>query len=159
MNNKSAANLQAAKDFATEFITNTSRWATDIGKPVFLEEFGMARDNWENNVAAGEYQYASKATTHNKDSYYQHIIGLVMDDFKSRTAAYVGTSPWAYGGIYRPETQHENKFGMIWAGDPPHEAPGWYDIYNTDRALGIVEAQKKNIDAFLSKQHGHGHGY
>lgn len=44
-----------------------------------------------------------------------------MDDFKSGNGSYIGTSPWAYGGLYRPETQHANAFGEIWAGDPPHE--------------------------------------
>ena len=52
------------------------------------------------------------------------IIGAVMDDFRNG-GAYVGTSPWAYGGVYRPETQKANEFGMVWAGDPNHEAPGW----------------------------------
>jgi mannan endo-1,4-beta-mannosidase len=46
-----------------------------------------------------------------------------MDEFRNG-GAYVGTSPWAYGGLYRPETQHVNEFGMVWAGDPPHESPG-----------------------------------
>jgi mannan endo-1,4-beta-mannosidase len=53
----------------------------------------------------------------------QTIIGTVMDEFRNG-GAYVGTSPWAYGGLYRPETQHANEFGMVWAGDPPHESPG-----------------------------------
>ncbi|KAI9706243.1 MAG: hypothetical protein M1820_004818 [Bogoriella megaspora] len=150
MLNSSQANLDAAKAFATEFITNTSQWGIDIGKPVYLEEFGMARDNWQNNVTAGDYQYASNATTTHKDNYYQHIIGLAVDSFKSKTGSYIGTSPWAYGGIYRPETQQENEFGMVWAGDPPHEAPGWYDVYDTDQALTIVTAQKEDVDAFIA---------
>jgi mannan endo-1,4-beta-mannosidase len=49
-----------------------------------------------------------------------------MDEFKASNGAYVGTCPWAYGGIWRPETEHVNDFGMVWAGDPPHESPGWY---------------------------------
>ena len=64
-----------------------------------------------------------------------------MDEFKDKNGAYVGTCPWvserlhsykgipdnvqAYGGIWRPETEHVNEFGMVWAGDPPHESPGW----------------------------------
>lgn len=40
----------------------------------------------------------------------QTIIGAVMDDFK-RGGPYIGTCPWAYGGIWRPETQRENSFG------------------------------------------------
>lgn len=150
MLNSSRANLEAAKAFATEFVGNTSRWANEIRKPVFLEEFGMARDNWQNNVAAGEYQYASKASTNNKDEYYRHIIGLALHSFKSKRGGYVGTSPWAYGGVYRPETQQQNRFGMWWAGDPPHEAPGWYDVYDGDKAVNIITAQKKQADSFIA---------
>lgn len=62
MLNASLTNLLAANDFATEFVGNTSRWAEDIGKPILLEEFGMARNNWENE---GEgYEYLSSARKH-----------------------------------------------------------------------------------------------
>ena len=93
-----------------------------------------------------------------------------MDDFRNG-GAYVGTSPWAYGGIYRPETQHMNEFGMgkcsvsknegiltgtncysiVWAGDPPHESPGWYDLYDTDEAMNIVAAQQRDIAKWIDE--------
>ncbi|KAJ4341246.1 hypothetical protein N0V87_001987 [Didymella glomerata] len=149
MYNASEANLKAAQDFAVTFMRNSSKWAADIGKPVFLEEFGMARDNWENKDK--EYPYLSSASTSHKDAYFKAIIGTVMDEFRNG-GAYVGTSPWAYGGIYRPETQHVNEFGMVWAGDPPHESPGWYDLYDTDSAMDIVAAQQKTIASWI-KEH------
>lgn len=149
MYNASEANLKAAQDFAVTFMRNSSKWAADIGKPVFLEEFGMARDNWENKEK--EYPYLSSASTSHKDAYFQTIIGTVMDEFRNG-GAYVGTSPWAYGGIYRPETQHVNEFGMVWAGDPPHESPGWYDLYDMDEAMNIVAAQQKAIASWI-KEH------
>jgi mannan endo-1,4-beta-mannosidase len=71
-----------------------------------------------------------------------------MDEFRNE-GAYVGTSPWAYGGIYRPETQHANEFGMVWAGDPPHESPGWYDLYDSDAAMDIVHAQQQVIAKWI----------
>jgi mannan endo-1,4-beta-mannosidase len=73
-----------------------------------------------------------------------------MDEF-TNGGAYVGTSPWAYGGIYRPETQHANEFGMVWAGDPPHESPGWYDLYDSDTAMVIVQDQQKTIAEWIKK--------
>lgn len=76
-----------------------------------------------------------------------------MDEFKGN-GAYIGSSPWAYGGIWRPETEKENKFGMIWAGDPPHESPGWYDLYDTDEAMNIVARQQQNISAWI-KEHSY----
>ncbi|KAH9864505.1 hypothetical protein J1614_010439 [Plenodomus biglobosus] len=150
MYNSSEANLKQAQEFAVDFMRNSSRWAADIGKPVFLEEFGMARDNWENKDK--EYPYLSSASTSHKDAYFSTIIGTVMDEFKSG-GAYIGTSPWAYSGIYRPETQLANEFGMVWAGDPPHEGPGWYGLYDTDNAMKIISAQQKNIAKWI-KHHG-----
>lgn len=99
----------------------------------------------------------------------QTIIGTVVDDFQSG-GAYIGTSPWAYGGVWRPETQHANEFGMVsifvaipwmysnsniqvWAGDPPHESPGWYDLYDTDNAMNIIAAQQTTIADWIQ---GHG---
>ena len=67
--NSSQANLEAAKTFARGFIANSSQWAAEIGKPVFLDEFGMARNNLEN--ADKEYQYLSSAGTSNKDEYFE----------------------------------------------------------------------------------------
>ncbi|KAF2822744.1 glycoside hydrolase [Ophiobolus disseminans] len=149
MYNSSDANLRAAQDFARAFVANTSRWSSDIGKPLFLEEFGMARDNWQNKDS--DYPYLSSASTTHRDAYFRCIIGAVMDDFR-HGGAYVGSSPWAYGGIWRPETQHANDFGMVWAGDPPHESPGWYDLYNDDTAMDIVAVQQSVIRKWISEQ-------
>lgn len=68
MLNSSATNLEAAKSFATAFVANSSEWSREIGKPVFLEEFGMARNNWENS--GKEYPYLSSVDTSNKDEYF-----------------------------------------------------------------------------------------
>ena len=82
--NSSQANLEAAKTFAKGFIANSSQWAAEIGKPVFLEEFGMARNNWEN--ADKEYQYLSSAGTSNKDEYFQvSSLGTLTHLFGSLT--------------------------------------------------------------------------
>jgi mannan endo-1,4-beta-mannosidase len=69
MYNSSEANVRQAQAFATDFIRNTSKWSIDIGKPLFLEEFGMARDNWENKDK--EYPYLSSAMTTHKDAYFK----------------------------------------------------------------------------------------
>ena len=65
--------------------------------------------------------------------------------------AYVGTCPWAYGGIWRPETQYVNDFGMVWAGDPPHESPGWYDLYDDDEAMNIVKWQQEVVEKWIDE--------
>jgi mannan endo-1,4-beta-mannosidase len=77
MYNASAANLDAARDFAEAFVRNTSRWARELGKPVFLEEFGMARDNWVNGRK--EYPYLSSASTAHRDAFFEVRWWLLFD--------------------------------------------------------------------------------
>jgi mannan endo-1,4-beta-mannosidase len=72
-----------------------------------------------------------------------------MDEFRRAGGAYIGTAPWAYGGVYRPETQRVDGFGMVWAGDPPHESPGWYDLYDSDTAMDIVAQQQRTIAEWI----------
>jgi mannan endo-1,4-beta-mannosidase len=69
MLNSSSENLEAAKDFAEAFIADSSQWVAKIGKLIFVEEFGMARNNWEN--VDKEYKYLSSAGTSNKDEYFE----------------------------------------------------------------------------------------
>lgn len=147
MTNSSRANYDVAVDWALEIISNTSKWSKDLGKPCFLEEFGMARNNWEN--LDKEYIYLSSASTSNKDAYFTALLGRVLDDFKYNEGAYIGTAPWAYGGIYRPETQYINDYGMVWASDPPHESPGWYDCYDDDEAMNVIHRQQQDADSYI----------
>lgn len=148
--NKSLLN---AERFATEFLKNLSDWSIEIGKPVVLEEFGMARDEWL-NVAKGApkkfYLYDASATTTHKDRFFQFVISSVVDYFQ-KGKAWQGTAPWAYGGLWRP-TDKKNSFGQSWAGDPPHEAPGWYDLYDTDPTLEIVKTQASNVSHIIQHQ-------
>ena len=37
-----------------------------------------------------------------------------------------GDALWAWSGEARP--------GDAWVGDPPHEKPGWYSVYDTDNS-------------------------
>ncbi|WAR55298.1 hypothetical protein PtB15_6B37 [Puccinia triticina] len=142
--------LMKAEEFAAGFLRNLSAWSLDIHKPVVLEEFGMARDEWQ-NVAKGApksfYLYDASATTTHKDRYFQYLISTVVESFKNGKG-WQGAGPWAYGGIWRP-TDKRNSFGQSWAGDPPHEAPGWYDLYDTDSTLKIISAQAHNVSEII----------
>lgn len=155
MLNSSRANLEKAKDFARVFMNDTNSWALAVGKPIFLEEFGMARNNWENEGKG--YDYLSSAGTGNKDEYFETIIGEVMSWFMDEeNGAYVGTCPWAYGGIWRPDQMHVDQYGMVWAGDHPHESPGWYDLYDDDEAMNIIWRQQQAVEQYLRNGRGQG---
>ncbi|KAG0149322.1 hypothetical protein CROQUDRAFT_40038 [Cronartium quercuum f. sp. fusiforme G11] len=142
--------LATAEKFAAEYLENLSKWSMDLKKPVILEEFGMARDNWENvdkGAPSRYYLYNAEAGTTHKDQYFQFVIGKVVEYFK-KGAAFQGLGPWAYGGIWRP-TDRKNKFNQSWGGDPPHEAPGWYDLYDTDSTMKIIQDQAREVLNYL----------
>jgi len=45
---------------------------------------------------------------------------------------------WAWGGASRP--------GDGWLGNPPHETPGWYSVYNTDEStIRIISAHATDM--------------
>jgi mannan endo-1,4-beta-mannosidase len=44
-----------------------------------------------------------------------------------------GANFWAWSGSARP--------GYAWIGDPPHETPGWYSVYNSDTSTQAVITQ------------------
>lgn len=43
---------------------------------------------------------------------------------------------WAWGGASRP--------GDDWLGDPPHETPGWYSVYDIDESTIAIIASHAN---------------
>ncbi|KAA1087850.1 hypothetical protein PGTUg99_017389 [Puccinia graminis f. sp. tritici] len=118
--------LKAAKIFANGYLKDLSKWTLDLKKPLVLEEFGMARDNWLNvNRGAPKTHYLYE--------------------------------PWAYGGTWRPSDSRDH-FNQDWSGDPPHEPPGWYDLYDTDPTIKIIHQQAQNVSRIidsLSKTSSH----
>jgi mannan endo-1,4-beta-mannosidase len=103
-----------------------------MGKPLVLEEFGLARD-W-----ATKHDILDPAsTTTNRDLYYAALYKLVEDSIAAGGPA-MGDNFWAWAGEARP--------GMSWVGDPPHEPAGWYSVYDADAStLAVVAEHVKKI--------------
>ncbi|KZW00403.1 glycoside hydrolase [Exidia glandulosa HHB12029] len=152
MTDQSSANLNSAIEYARNFLSSIGEWSVAINKPVVLEEFGFPRDNWLNQ-GKNQYLYASTATTRNKDTYFDSVLNTIVTSW-AEGKGFAGFQPWAYGGIWRPEPRFRNKFNEAWAGDPPHEAPGWYDLYDTDYTMEIIE----KYVIFVKTLIGHGIG-
>jgi len=132
-NNSSASALQTATDFATGYLRDHDTAAKQLGKPLVLEEFGLARDGW---TAGGKYDPA--ATTTHRDQYYQSLYAVVEASLGAPGGALAGDNFWAWGGEARPPS--------LWTGDPPHETPGWFSVYDTDAStLSIISAHANAI--------------
>ena len=102
----------------------------NVGKPVVLEEFGIARDY-------GSYDPDSNTTV--RDIYYTYVFDYVVSHIKSGNSNIVGTNFWAYGGRGRP-TENGGWWqpGDDFIGDPPHERQGWYSVYDNDSTINVI---------------------
>ncbi|PWN36598.1 glycoside hydrolase [Meira miltonrushii] len=138
----SSNSLQKAKHFASKYLDKVRSWSNDISKPIILEEFGMARDNWKNKDSA--YTYSTKASTTHRDAYFSHLFEIVFSSFQQRTG-FAGLMPWSYGGLFDTETQQYNSFDMVLAGDPPQEPPGWFSVLYNDSTMGLMSKWHEQV--------------
>jgi mannan endo-1,4-beta-mannosidase len=107
-----------------DYLARHIRIATELGKPLVIEEFGYPRDG-------GSYDPA--ATTAFKDRYYRQIYAAVEAD-ATRGGPIAGTNFWAWSGEGRAaHADHRFVAGdTAWLGDPPHEPQGWYGVFGSD---------------------------
>jgi mannan endo-1,4-beta-mannosidase len=117
----SEENIANAIVWGKSVVEKCDEWSRKVNKPLILEEFGMARDNWQAKDKSG--WYSPVHTTKNKDRYYNAMLSYSVE-LRKKGGSYAGFGFWAYSGEARP--------GDRWIADPPHEAPGWYGVYDTD---------------------------
>jgi mannan endo-1,4-beta-mannosidase len=111
--------------------------ATTLGKPLVLEEFGLARD-WETLQDI----YNPNSPTTYRDRFYTAMFDQVYSAISIGEPA-AGANFWAWAGQARP--------GYAWIGDPPHETPGWYSVYNTDTSTLAIISEYAEKMARLEK--------
>jgi mannan endo-1,4-beta-mannosidase len=111
--------------------------AVSLGKPLVLEEFGLARD-WEplHDI------YNPNSPTINRDKFYTAMFQQVASAI-ALGEPLAGANFWAWAGTARP--------GYAWIGDPPHETPGWYSVYNSDSTTQAIIAEFAQKMAQLEK--------
>ncbi len=90
--------------------------STELGKPLVMEEFGLARDMGSFDV---------NAPTTYRDRFFEELFAAIHASALDGGPA-AGFNFWAWGGEGRPDD------AFPWHGDPPHEQPGWYAVYDTD---------------------------
>lgn len=123
----SPSSYDQAEVRAILYFQNHDYEAAALGKPLVLEEFGLARD-WE----PLRDLYDPNAPTVYRDRFFTALFAQVHASASAGGAA-AGDNFWAWSGRSRP--------GYPWVGDPPHETPGWYSVYDRDEStLAILAA-------------------
>jgi len=112
------ASVQAATSKSLEYAAQALRQAKWLGKPLVVDEFGLARDGGSLDPAA--------ATAH-RDVYY----GAMCEGLAALGPEMAGLNFWAWGGEARPGDG-------AFIGDPPHEPQGWYSVYDADASTKTV---------------------
>jgi mannan endo-1,4-beta-mannosidase len=115
---------EQAEQSALEYLRKHVFDMAVLNKPLVLEEFGLARD-WE----PVQDIYDPKSTTLYRDRFYKTMFDEVYA-LISKGGPMAGDNFWAWGGASRP--------GDDWLGDPPHETPGWYSVYDRDESTVAI---------------------
>ena len=121
----SPSTYDTAERLSINYFQSHAVMAASLGKPLVLEEFGLARD-WEplHDI------YNPNSSTINRDRFYTAMF-LQVTSAIAMGEPLAGAAFWAWAGSARP--------GYDWIGDPPHETPGWYSVYNSDSTtLAII---------------------
>ena len=111
-----------------------------LGKPLVLEEFGIARDGAD---------HAAGSSVRWRDRFFGELFTEAARLAEVHLLA--GANIWAWGGEGRPRRprtpdeatllgEHCWRAGDALLGDPPHEAAGWYSVYDDDKSTHAVMA-------------------
>ena len=127
-----ATSYPKALQKAQRYLLRHLSLAEEIGKPLVLEEFGIARDGND---------HSPHATTQWRDRFFEDIFALVHQQ-ASKGTAMAGCNFWAWGGRGRPRAPKAIwQAGDDFIGDPPHEHQGWYSVYDQDHSTLIIIAR------------------
>jgi mannan endo-1,4-beta-mannosidase len=122
----------AALEDMRAYLRSHADRARALGKPLVIEEFGLARDSGTYDPAAG---------TSVRDDYYSAVFAEAYR-LAAAGAPVAGVDFWAWAGEGRaPRPGAPWKAGDAWIGDPPHEYQGWYSVYDADVRTAAVIAR------------------
>ena len=133
----SPATYENGERLSIQYFQTHAVEAVSLGKPMVLEEFGLARDS-----EPLQDIYNPNSPTTYRDRFYTAMFQQVATAI-ALGEPLAGANFWAWAGAARP--------GYPWIGDPPHETPGWYSVYNTDSTTLAIIAEFAQKMTQLSK--------
>ena len=140
-----------AKELMQDYINDHARKAVQMGKPLVIEEFGLARDG-------GSYSHRSLTTF--RDRYFQEVFEQAWRQSTVNHGPVAGVAFWSWSGVSRPSPLTETsphaaaywKPGDSFVGDPPHEAQGWYGVYDQDQStINIIKEYSNKFNQLIPR--------
>ena len=112
------------------YIADHIALATQLGKPLVIEEFGFPRDKGLSDPGT---------PTSFKDRFYALIYDAVLANAEAG-GPLAASNFWAWGGAGRASSpDHRFRPGdTSYLGDPPHEPQGWYSVFDGDESTKTV---------------------
>lgn len=134
---KDPSGYPEAEQKALDYIAYQARQAESLGKPLVVEEFGVARDG-------GSFSPASP--TRLRDRFTDALLSRLHE---RGPGAVSGANLWAWSGEARPPRPGQPyRKGDPFTGDPPHEAQGWYSVYESDEStLEVLARHSRRLSA------------
>jgi mannan endo-1,4-beta-mannosidase len=137
---KADSTFESSLSYAQNYIDVHEEMARKLNKPLVMEEFGISRDS--NRHDAG-------SSTVIRDKYYAKIFEMIYVKSNIEKSVIAGCNYWAWAGEGRPRVPEGIwQAGDNFIGDPPHEAQGWYSVFDTDTTtVAIIKtyADKMNV--------------
>jgi mannan endo-1,4-beta-mannosidase len=143
---RAAETHDAAWKRMSEYLETHFAAATQLGKPLVLEEFGINRDD-------GAFE--PTATLVYRDRFYTAIFA-VLEKNAAAGGPLAGSNFWAWNGKGRARNADFMwKPGDPFVGDPPQEPQGLYGVFDTDTStIAIIAAHATRMRAL--KDHSGG---
>jgi mannan endo-1,4-beta-mannosidase len=110
-----------------------------LGKPIVLEEFGVARD-------AADYRQTSG--TRQRDRFFKEILGFIETQVRL-SSPLAGSNFWAWGGLGAAQSADFIwRSGDPFTGDPPQEPQGLNSVFAADKStLEILRRHARFMNA------------
>lgn len=116
-----------------KYIEEHLELATQVGKPLTLEEFGYPRDG---------FSFSLESSTAARDIYYDHVMKYLINQAQNN-GILGGCNFWAWSGSAQVNHLWWEK-GDDYTGDPAQEEQGLYSVFLSDRST--IEVIEKNIE-------------
>lgn len=113
--------------------------ATELNKPIVLEEFGVSRDG---------RVYDESAPVRYRNEFFTVVFDAIHK-LATEGSVMAGSNFWSWTGEGRAATPGEYwQEGDPLTGDPPHEEQGWYSIYDDDQStLDLIRRYAEMMNA------------